>query len=107
LANARPAAIVSVEFIKAVPSAPGNNCSTRRARQGREQRLRDHRLRAHRLYAKAVRPDSHDAAIPAPESHRPGLAISAGVLLALVPIPSYDHEGGMIMRKLATTGEQQ
>ena len=63
MANARPAAIVSVKLIRAMPSAPGSNCSTKLG-VGSVIDGSDCGMSPTVATPAAPRPNNHDAAIP-------------------------------------------
>ena len=64
-ANARPAAIVSVKLISAMPSAPGTSCADQRE-VGQRDRREALRNQADVETPSASRPKNHDAAMPPP-----------------------------------------
>ena len=68
-ANARPAAIVSVKLINAMPSAPGTNCSTS-DRSGSVSAGNPCGIRPTVDTPSAFSPNSHDAAMPPPTATR-------------------------------------
>ena len=64
-AKARPAAIVSVKLISAIPSAPGDNCAIS-ARSGSVRDGNPCGIRPTVETPSAFRPKNHDAAMPPP-----------------------------------------